>query len=64
MAYDESPIYLTRFVLARPDPPKIAAIVSGITFGLIFDGSGVLSTHSDQLLSTLVDELALAYALA
>ena len=51
-------------MLARPDPPKIAAIVSGITFGLIFDGSGGSGTHSHQQLSTLVDELALAYALA
>lgn len=51
-------------MLARLDSPKVATIVSGITFGLIFDGSGVSSTHSDQLLSTLVDELALAYVLA
>ena len=51
-------------MLARPDPPKIAAIVSGITFGLIFGGSGGSSTHSDLRLSALVDELALAYVLA
>ena len=63
-AWDESPIYLTRFVLARPDPPKIAAIVSGITFGLIFDGSTRKHTPSHQRLSALVDELALAYVLA
>ena len=51
-------------MLARLEICRIAAIVSGITFGLIFNGSGVSSTHSDQLLSTLVDELALAYVLA
>ena len=45
-------------MLARLDLHRIAAIVSGITFGLIFDGSGDSNTHSHQLLSALVDELA------
>ncbi len=51
-------------MLARHELSKIATIVSGITFGLIFDGSTRKHTHSDLLLSTLVDELTLTYALA
>ena len=51
-------------MLARFEICRIAAIVSGITFGLIFGGSGGSGTHSDQLLSALVDELALTHALA
>ena len=45
-------------MLARLEFRRIAAIVSGITFGLIFGGSGGSSTHSHQRLFTLVDELA------
>ena len=51
-------------MLARLELYRIAAIVSGVTFGLIFDGSGDSSTHSHQRLSALVDELSLTYALA
>ncbi len=51
-------------MLARLEFRRIAAIVSGITFGLIFDGSTRKHTHSHQQLFTLVDELALIYAIA
>ena len=45
-------------MIARLELRRIAAIVSGITFGLIFDGSGAPGAPSHQLLSALVDELA------
>ena len=51
-------------MLARLEICRIAAIVSGITFGLIFGGSVGSSTHSDQRFSALVDELDLTYVLA